>query len=63
MRVIITDNETQFNNVKFKEFYQFYEVKLKFNLVSYTQTNGLIKVTNQDILEKLKKWVIRVKGT
>lgn len=63
MRVIITNNETQFNNVKFKEFYQSYEVKLKFNLVSYTQTNGLIKVTNQDILEKLKKWVIRVKGT
>ena len=44
--VIIIDNGTQLNNVKFNEFYQSYRVQLKFNSINYPQTNGLIEVIN-----------------
>ncbi|KAJ8486642.1 hypothetical protein OPV22_019127 [Ensete ventricosum] len=54
-RLIITDNETQFNNAKFKAFCQSYRIQLKFSPVAHPQTNGLAEVTNRAILERLKK--------
>ncbi|KAJ8467304.1 hypothetical protein OPV22_029856 [Ensete ventricosum] len=56
-RAIITDNGTQFNNVKFKTFCQSYRIQLKFSSVAHPQANGLTEVTNRAILEGLKKRV------
>ncbi|RWW38100.1 hypothetical protein BHE74_00056697 [Ensete ventricosum] len=56
-RAIITDNGTQFNNVKFKTFCQSYRIRLKFSSVAHPQANGLAEVTNRAILEGLKKRV------
>ncbi|KAJ8475585.1 hypothetical protein OPV22_019312 [Ensete ventricosum] len=56
-RVIITDNDTQFNNTKFKMFCQSYRIQLKFSSVAQPQANGLAEVTNRAILEGLKKRV------
>ncbi|RWW88637.1 hypothetical protein BHE74_00002486 [Ensete ventricosum] len=54
-KIIITDNGTQFNNVKFKAFCQSYRIQLKFSSVAHPQANGLAEVTNRAILEGLKK--------
>ncbi|XP_064944556.1 uncharacterized protein LOC135596437 [Musa acuminata AAA Group] len=54
-RAIITDNGTQFNNSKFKAYYQSYGIQLKFSSVAHPQTNGQTEVMNRAIIEGLIK--------
>ncbi|RWW42989.1 hypothetical protein BHE74_00051391 [Ensete ventricosum] len=56
-KIIVTDNETQFNNPKFKAFCQNYQIQLKFSSVAHPQANGLVDVTNRSILEGLRRQV------
>ncbi|RWW19930.1 hypothetical protein BHE74_00006073 [Ensete ventricosum] len=56
-RVIVTDNGTQFNNLKFKEFYESYKIQLRFSSFRHPKANGVVKVTNRAILEGLKRRV------
>lgn len=63
LRAPITDNRTQFNNTKFREFCRSYEIKLRFNSIAPPQTNSLTEVINQAIIKGLKKRVIEAKST
>lgn len=62
-KAIITNNGTQFNNAKFRKCYENYGTQLRFSSVAHPQTNGLAEVTNQTLLEGLKRRVVGAYGT
>ena len=59
---IISDNDTQFNNKKFREFYNKLGIKKKFSLVDHTQTNGQVETVNKIIKHNLKMKLEEHKG-
>lgn len=61
-RVLIIDNDTQFNNKKFRDFYDELQINHRFSSMSHPQTNWQVEVSNREILKGIKKKVERVKG-
>src|SRR3954464_6863935 len=62
LKVIITDNGTQFNCKSFKEFCQKWRIDLRFASAAHPQTNGQAESANKSILSALKKKLEDKKG-
>lgn len=60
--MLITDNETQFDNRKMREQSQKIKIDHKFSFISHPQTNGQVKLTNKILLNGLKKKMEGAKG-
>ena len=52
---LITNNEKQFDNEKFKTLCLELGIKLRFTSVAHLQTNGQTEVTSRIIMQGLKK--------
>ncbi|KAK2999126.1 hypothetical protein RJ639_022920 [Escallonia herrerae] len=61
-RVLITDNVKQFDNPTFRAFCSNLSIEQRFTSVAHPQTNGQIEVTNQTLLQGIKKKLDGVKG-
>ena len=61
--MIITDNGTQFDNQRFKEFLIELHVEHRFTFVAHPQTNGEADATNQTILYRLKTRLTHTKSS
>ena len=59
---IVSDNDTQFNCEKFKEFYDNLQIKKVFTSVTRPQANGQVKVVNKMIKHNLKTKLEDLKG-
>ncbi|XP_064979384.1 uncharacterized protein LOC135620382 [Musa acuminata AAA Group] len=60
--IISQNNEPQFAGKRFQEFCANHGIKLRFSSVAYPQTNGLAELTNQSILDGLKRRVSAVRS-
>lgn len=54
LKVLITNNITQFDNHKMRERCQRLHINHRFFLVSHPQINGQIELTNKILLNRLK---------
>ncbi|KAK3024869.1 hypothetical protein RJ639_044481 [Escallonia herrerae] len=61
-RVLITDNGKQFDNPTFRAFCSNLSTEQRFTSVAHPQTNGQTEVTNQTLLQRIKKKLDGVKG-
>lgn len=61
-KIFITDNGTQFDNRKFRDFCSSLQIDHNISSVSYPQTNGQAKMTNKEILKEIKKKVEKPNG-
>lgn len=61
-REIITDNGSQFNSSKFKDFCRKWEINVKYLMSRHPQRNEQAKATNKTILNTLKKHFKYEKG-
>ncbi|KAK3006537.1 hypothetical protein RJ639_015910 [Escallonia herrerae] len=61
-RVLVTDNERQFDNYTFRVFCANLSIEQRFTSVAHPQTNGQTEVTNRTLLQGLKKKLDGVKG-
>ena len=61
-RAIITDNDKQFDNKKFKEFLAELHIEHRLTLVAHPQSNGEAEATNQIILHGLKTYLTHAKS-
>ena len=59
---IISDNSTQFNSKKFREFYDELGIKKSFSSVDHPQTNGQVEAVNKIIKFNLKTKLEEHKG-
>ncbi|XP_015967214.1 uncharacterized protein LOC107490929 [Arachis duranensis] len=62
LEVVISDNVTQFTDIKFVEFLVGLGIKQKFSSVEHPQTNGKVEAANKVILLGLKKRLDKKKG-
>ncbi|XP_077251526.1 uncharacterized protein LOC143890728 [Tasmannia lanceolata] len=61
-RVLVTDNGTQFASRRFKDFCGKLGIDQRFTLVGHPQANGQVEVTNQTLLQGLKKRTENARG-
>uniref|UniRef100_A0A2N9I869 Integrase catalytic domain-containing protein n=1 Tax=Fagus sylvatica TaxID=28930 RepID=A0A2N9I869_FAGSY len=61
-RVVISDNETQFDSELFKKFYEQYGIKNHFSTPAYPQGNGHVESSNKTLLDGIKKRLEKAKG-
>ena len=61
-RVLISDNERQFDNTLFRDFYEHFGIKNHYSSPSHLQANGQAEVTNQSLLKIIKTWLEGAKG-
>ena len=61
-RVIISDNGRQFDNPKFRKFFQDLGVKNHYSSPRHPQANGQIEVTNKSLLKIIKTRLEGAKG-
>ncbi|XP_074342083.1 uncharacterized protein LOC141679491 [Apium graveolens] len=53
--ILVTDNETQFNNEEFRKHCEENEIELQLTSVAHPQANGQAQMANRIILDGLKK--------
>ncbi|KAK3010831.1 hypothetical protein RJ639_011515 [Escallonia herrerae] len=61
-RVLVTDNEKQFDNPTFRTFCTNLAIEQRFTSVAHPQTNGQTEVTNRTLLQGIKKKLDGAKG-
>ncbi|KAJ4720741.1 Retrovirus-related Pol polyprotein from transposon opus [Melia azedarach] len=61
-RVIITDNGRQFDNEKFRNFCETWEIENRYTTPAHPQSNGQVKAVNKVIKDLLKKKLGTKKG-
>ncbi|XP_022845323.1 uncharacterized protein LOC111368325 [Olea europaea var. sylvestris] len=62
-KVLITDNSRQFDNAQFKNFCSNQEVDHCLTSVSHPQSNGIVEMTNQIILQDLRTRIGDARGS
>nr|XP_025638546.1 uncharacterized protein LOC112733717 [Arachis hypogaea] len=60
--IVISDNGTQFADIKFKEFLSGLRISHRFSSVEHPQTNGQVESANKIIVKGLKKRLDEAKG-
>ena len=58
-RILISDNERQFNNALFRDFCEHFGIQNHYSLPTHPQANGQVEVANQSLLKIVK---IRLEG-
>ena len=53
-RMLVSDNEKQFDNSAFRNFCSKLGIKNHYSLPAHPQTNGQVEVTNQSLLKIIK---------
>ena len=61
-RVLILDNEKQFDNDSFRDFCSQLVIRNHYSSPAHPQANGQVKVTNQSLLKIIKTWLKGAKG-
>ncbi|KAJ4719042.1 Retrovirus-related Pol polyprotein from transposon opus [Melia azedarach] len=62
LRVIITDNERQFDNEKFRNFCETWKIENRYTTPAHLQSNGQVEAVNKVIKDLLKKKLGSKKG-
>ena len=55
-RVLVSDNDKQFDNNAFRDFCSELEIKNHYSSSTHPQANGQVEVTNQSLLKIIKTW-------
>ena len=61
-RVLISDNEKQFDNNAFRDFCSELGIKNHYSSPAHLQANGQVEVTNRSLIKIIKTWLKRAKG-
>ena len=61
-RVIVSNNGKQFDNPKFRKFFQDLGVKNHYSSPKHPQANNQIEVMNKNLLKNIKTWFNGAKG-
>ena len=61
-RVLMSDNETQFDSGPFKAFCEQYRIRNHFSTPGYLQGNGQAEFSNKTLLDGIKKSLEKAKG-
>lgn len=61
-KTIISNNGTQFDNAKFKDFCSRHCIEKRFAAVAHSQASGHVEAMNKIIKSILKKWLEKAKG-
>ena len=61
-RVLVSDNEKQFDNNAFRDFCLELGIKNHYSSPAHSQANGQVEVTNRSLLKIIKTWLERAKG-
>ena len=62
LRVIVSDNEKQFDNNAFKDFYSELGIKNHYSSPAHPQANGQVEVMNRSLLKIIKTLFEVAKG-
>ena len=62
LRVIVSDNEKQFDNNAFKDFYSELGIKNHYSSPAHPQANGQVEVMNRSLLKIIKTQLEGAKG-
>ena len=61
-RVLVSDNEKQFDNNAFRDFCSELGIKNHYSSPAHLQANGQVEVTNRSLIKIIKTWLKRAKG-
>ena len=61
-RVIVSDNEKQFDNSAFRDFCSKLVIENHYSSPAHPQANGQVEVTNRSLLKIIKTWLEGAKG-
>ena len=61
-RVLVSDNEKQFDNNAFRDFFSQLGIKNHYSSLAHPQANGQVKVTNRSLLKIIKTRLEGEKG-
>ena len=61
-RVLVSENEKQFDNNAFKDFCSELGIKNHYLSLAHPQANGQVEVTNRSLLKIIKTWLEGAKG-
>ena len=61
-RVLVSDNDKQFDNSAFRDFYSELGIKNHYSLPAHLQANEQVEVMNWSLLKIIKTWLEGAKG-